>query len=449
MNRIKLCIIIISLLLFSCKSKNENEKISERIEKQVKEYYANGLFSGAVLVVKDGDEIYKNEFGFSDFKNKKLINDSTVFYLASVSKQFTAYAVLLLIEDVKFSLSDFIGEYIKGLPPDFHYLTIEQVLAHTSGMPDWFGKSLYKEGLTNQDIFNWLIDQKLLYIPGTKYNYSNSGYILLSMLIEYVSKSSYSKFLEENIFLPNKMNNTFVREINTDRFPNQANGYDLSDQIYDYDLFTSGAGGIYSNIKDIYKWHLFLLKDTLISKNPDSKFYQSARLKNGEKTNIAFGWALTNEYPEIVVTTGGFKGFRSFLLRSLNDNTIIILLTNRNCMSNTKLGFEIFDILNKKKVKLPEKQKVRKEYSVPINVLKKYTGKYNFDGYIIDISLKNEKLFYNEANMAKGELFPEKENCFFMKNFDIQCKFEFIKDRNNYSLTIFSQGNQYNLLKQQ
>ena len=447
MNRIKLSLIIISVLLFSCKSKNENEILSERIDKQLKEYYENGLFSGSVLIVKNDEEIYKNEFGFSDFANKKLINDSIVFYIASVTKQFTAYSILKLVEQGKISLTDWIGEYIEGLPPHFHYLTIEQILNHTSGMPDWFGENLYREGLTNQDIYNWLISQELSYIPGTKYNYSNAGYILLSMLIENVSNSTFSEFLQENIFLPNEMNKTFVCENNNVKTPNKAFAYDLTDQSYDYDLFTTGAGGIYSNTNDLFKWHLFLLQDTLISRNDNFKLYQSGRLKNGDKTNIGFGWAILNDYQGYVLTTGGFKGFRSFLLRSINDNTIIIILSNRSCTLCTKLGFELFKIINNEDVPLPKSPIKKIECKIPLKILEKYIGQYELAGHKIEISLKNGKLFYNEDDMAKGELFAENEFDFFMKKFDLQCNFEFINSRNNYCLTIFSEGNQYNLMK--
>jgi CubicO group peptidase (beta-lactamase class C family) len=395
-----------------------------KINKHIQAYHDYGQFSGTILVVKDGTEIYSNSFGYSDYPQKTLNNANTEFYIASVTKQFTAYAILLLAHNHKLNLNDHIGEYIEDLPPHIHYLTIHQIVNHTSGLPDYFSAGLFKPGLENADVIEWLLKQDLKYSPGTTFHYSNPGYILLAQLIESLSGKSYTNFMKENIFLPNNLMNTYVFDDNYITSTNKAIAYDHQDEIYDYSLRTYGAGGIYSTTPDLYKWHLHLLDQTEI---PDSLFtlmFTPTRLKDDSFVHVGYGWAILQDYPGYVISNGSLSGFHSTFIRNLKKDTAIILLTNKTCEKTEKIGLEILDIMHGIEVDHPKSPRKYVECNVSNDILMSYCGNYYFDDYAIQISLKDGKLMYQEPGMRENVLYAEDDSHFFMKSFNIQCEFK-------------------------
>ncbi len=224
------------------------------------------------------------------------------------------------------------------------------------------------------------------------------------------------------------MNNTYISNVLFEEKDNKAKGYDHLNELYDYNLKTYGAGGVYSTIIDLYKWHLHLTNQTELSDFLMSLMYSPTRLKDGRIIQIGYGWGILKKVPGFVTTNGEYMGFRSTMIRCINNDTMIVALTNKTCEQTEKICFEIMDILNGLNIKSPLPPKETIETNVSADILKIYCGEYDFNGYIIDISLLNEKLIYKEPGMRENTLYAESELKFFMKSFNILCEFEEVNE---------------------
>ena len=214
-----------------------------RIDSILQQKNNAGVFTGCVLVINKGKAIYKNCAGYADYENKTFLNDSSIFELASCSKQFTAMAIMILAERGKLNYTDNIKQYIPELPYDG--ITVENLLTHTSGLPDYeemldehWDK---KKFATNNDIVSCFAKYKPStdFKPGKKHEYSNTGYTLLSVIIEKASGMSYSDFLATNIFQPLGMTHSRVyntRRVKNEKVNNYAYGYVYSDSLRQYVL---------------------------------------------------------------------------------------------------------------------------------------------------------------------------------------------------------------------
>ncbi|RXM38275.1 hypothetical protein BOQ62_18210 [Chryseobacterium sp. CH21] len=184
--------------------------------------------------------------------------------------------------------------------------------------------------MTNQEVINWLFQLKSLdFIPDSQFKYSNSGYIILSQIIEKVSGKSYSIFINDRIIIPLKMNNTYVYEPDT-VIQNKAFGYNKQQKPDDYSILTTGDGGIYSNSEDLYKFDQALRNNTLINKENTTLMYTPSKLSGGQVSNYGFAWYLEeNKNEKIAMHTGGLNGFKALFWRDLEHNSCIITLTNQ------------------------------------------------------------------------------------------------------------------------
>ncbi|MFC7347329.1 serine hydrolase domain-containing protein [Chryseobacterium zhengzhouense] len=310
------------LLLFSCNKNAQNI---------VDKYYNNGKFNGTVLVTENDSIIVDTALGFSNFETQEKLTTDTPFYIASLSKPFTATAIILLQQRGLLSFDDQASKYLTELPDYAKNVTIRHLLTHTSGVWDYEKVLSGKKGLKNRDVLHWLQQQKnLQFLSGSKFEYSNSGYILLSLLIEKVSGKSYLKFLDENIFVPLEMTNTQVYDESKPVIRNKALGYNQKKLLDDYSILTTGDGGIYSTTKDLYKFDRALRNGSLINKNNSILMYNPFKLSDSKLSNYGFGWYIDDSKDNKIVShTGGLNGFRSIFWRDLKNNKTIIVLTNQ------------------------------------------------------------------------------------------------------------------------
>ncbi len=294
----------------------------------VNKYYSQGEFNGSVLVVKNGQMVCDTALGFRNIEKGLKADKNTSFYIASLSKSFTAVAILISEQKGLLKLDDKASLFVK-LPEYAENVTVRQLLHHTSGIRDY--ENLFsKKGLTNQEVTDWLFKLKNLdFIPDSQFKYSNSGYIILVQVIEKVSGKSYAAFINEQIITPLKMNNTHVYEFNT-AIQNRASGYNKQKKPDDYSILTTGDGGIYSTPEDLYKFDQALRNYTLINKENTIMMYSPFQLTSGQISNYGFAWFLENESGEkSVMHTGGLNGFKALFWRDLKDNSCIIALTNQ------------------------------------------------------------------------------------------------------------------------
>ena len=295
---------------------------------------------GAALeIISDGKVILRKGFGYANVEEKIPINSETNFRLASMTKQFTATAILQLIERGKLKFNDKLTEIFPGFPQYGENITIKNLLNHTSGLIDY--EDLIPDTatiqVTDQDALQSMMNQDSTYFePGTKWKYSNTGYALLSLIAAKISGKSFPEFLKENIFMPLQMNTTVAHVEGKDVIEKRAFGYDSTDSgwvRHDQSLTSAvlGDGGIYSNLDDLYKWDQSLYSYVILNKKYRTASMTRGELKNGEPIDYGYGWRLTNyRNNEVVYHTGSTQGFRNIIYRIPSKKFTVIILTNRN-----------------------------------------------------------------------------------------------------------------------
>jgi CubicO group peptidase (beta-lactamase class C family) len=333
--------------------------------------YENNMFNGTILIANKGKVIYKNYFGYSDMTTMEPLILNSQFYLASVSKTLTSTAIMFLKEQNKINYEDKISYYIPELAKYANQVSIRQVLTHTSGIPNWTKFNIFRsspgnfiDNLTNKDIFDFLVRQDSLdFTPGAKHSYSNSGYMLLAMIVEKVSDMPFRVFMKENIFDSLGMNNTVVYDESKPEIPNKVIGYNMFGEEDDYNLFTYGPGGIYSTIEDLYKFDQALYTEKLISKKTLQEALEKPKLNNGTlyenkySWSYGFGWQFRRDSTKYVMRhSGGFNGFSTVLYRELNNQNSIIILTNKgeNTWQRGQTMVALINILDDRSYQLPE-----------------------------------------------------------------------------------------------
>lgn len=307
------------LQLSSCK-KSPRDMVSK--------YYDDGEFNGSVLIVKNGRTVCDTALGLSNIEKNIKLDTTTPFYIASLSKPFTAVSIMLLQQKGLLHYDDKASKYI-DLPAYARNVSIRQLLTHTSGIKD-YESIIHKKGLTNQEVLRWLSGVNKLQFPsGSTFEYSNSGFIILSLIIEKISKQSYGAFLSEHIFVPLGMKNTWVYE-SASAHKNRATGYDKEKQPDDYSILTTGDGGIYSTPGDLYRFDQALRSFKLINKSNTDLMYTPTKLPDGKTSSYGFGWFIDeSEDGKSASHTGGLSGFRAICWRDLTHNSCIIALTNQ------------------------------------------------------------------------------------------------------------------------
>ncbi len=296
----------------------------------------------SLALIKEGKCILKKSYGFGNLENKVKINSKTTFYLASLTKSFTAAGILLLHENGRLDLYDNITKYFTGLPDYCKDIKIINLVFHTSGLKDYFDfyftNNQNINDITNNDVYGFITKEAALNYPaGDKFEYSNTNYVLLSLLIEKVSGQSLADFLKENFFIPLGMKNTFVFSENKPIIPNRAYGYKkIKDKYYcdNYHILTTGDGGIYSCIDDLIIWTQALDSDgkVFLKKTAETVFPRGQLIKP-EPPQIpgiyAFGWLICEISGHNVVWSGGqLAGFTNLIFKLPEDDFSIIILTN-------------------------------------------------------------------------------------------------------------------------
>ncbi len=334
-------------------------EVTEKIDSTFNRANKNYDFHGSILVAKNGKLIYTNEYGYGDFKNKIKLNSNSAFQLASISKQFTAAAVLLLYEKNRISLDDSITKYFPELP--YNRVTIRQLLNHTSGLPMYFWLAEHKWDKeiapTNSEMIEMMSKYELpLYFrPGRKFDYSNTGYFILAALVEKVSGMSFGMFLETNIFKPLHMSNSFVHRFGHDCVKdNQLWGYRLNKRRRHTKISGTvndgivGDKNIYSTAEDMFRWINALNNGWIISKNTLDQMYTKGETRSGIKVPYGFGFRIKNKESEkVIYHDGKWNGFRTSIKQYPEQGLVIILLEHSSYRFPSKLINKVQTIVEK------------------------------------------------------------------------------------------------------
>lgn len=433
----KYYLFIIALSSLFIQTTSGQNRIST-IDSVLNKLYEADKLNGNVLIAEKGRVVYKKSFGVANKKTKAHLNDQSVFELASLTKQFTAMAVLILKEHGKLNLEASIGSYIPELS-FYSNVTVRNLLNHTGGLPDYLrlmDSSWNKNKIvSNKDVINFFANThpKLLFEPDTRFDYSNTGYVFLASIIERCSGKSYPDFLRANIFDPLGMSRTMVyrRRFAPHTIKNYALGYVydekrkkylLPDSIKNYQFVkwldgVYGDGTVNSTVIDLLKWDRALYTDKLISDKDRAAMFTPAMLKDGARTAYGFGWSIDSTGGRGIRVShfGSWPGYVSYIERDINTDKTIIILTNHS----NRLNYIPFiqDALYKKP--LPP-LKIYKEVFYPAKQLKKFEGRYLRDKDSITVFLENGLLYYQQAGQDKFLLTPMSSRSFLLNSSMIQ-----------------------------
>ncbi len=362
----------------SCKTKNEDTSTQTNTTTYndlIQELKTLGISTGNLLVYKNGKIVHQSANGLRSIDPLDSLNLNSQFRLASVSKQFTGMSIMKLKESGKLDYDQKVNTILTDFPYD--NITVRHLLHHVSGLEDyermihehWQSQdSTGTETIGNNKIMKVFFERnpKLRFMPGDKYEYSNTGYLMLASIVEKVSGQHFRAFLKENIFDPVGMKNTvlYSYQVAADpAMPNRVFGYNTAlNQVDlvsdDYHLVNDvrGDGGIYSTLEDLYKWNLALANHTIIGKEYLDEAFTSGVLNNGEKTGYGFGWGLNSDAgAQEVFHSGGWVGFRTFLFNDLKTKSGLVLLTNNNNENFFDILSGARNILTDKPVVLPKR----------------------------------------------------------------------------------------------
>jgi CubicO group peptidase (beta-lactamase class C family) len=308
------------------------------------------LFSGSVLIARNGKVVLSKGYGEADRK-KNLVNTAqTKFRIGSLTKQFTAMAILILQAQGKLNVRDRICMHLSNCPTSWQTITIHQLLTHTSGIPDFvsfpdFQTTQGSPSSPTQTIARFK-DKPLDFQPGAKFSYSSSGYILLGAIIERASGATYEAFLRDNIFAPLQMVNSGYDHNNGDLAVGYRDQTSVPADFIDISI-PYAAGGLYSTVEDLYRWDQALYTDKLIPKNlRDMMFTPFVPMPDNGGPGYGYGWGIGKEGNHLLVFHEGMtNGFHSVIARYLNDKTVIIILGNRQDMDLFEMRTQIAKIV--------------------------------------------------------------------------------------------------------
>lgn len=325
--------IVAASLLFGAAHATDATQSADRLMQP----YQGNVPGAALLVLKDGKPLLRKGYGLANLEQHTEVTPDTDFRLASVSKQFTAAAILLLAEDGKLRLDDSIRHWLPSLPATTDKVTLRQLLDHTGGLIDYEDliPPAQTSQVSDQDVLRLLsATPRNYFAPGSAYRYSNSGYVLLGLVVEKASGLSLQDFLKQRIFAPLHMDHTLLYVHDDQTVPNRAYGYSQIDgrwQRTDQSVTsaTRGDGGIYSNIDDLAKWDAALYDDRLLGDASRKAAFSPHVKVTGEpyEASYGYGWRITGD---TLWHSGESIGFRNVIVRWPKQHLTVILLSNRN-----------------------------------------------------------------------------------------------------------------------
>jgi CubicO group peptidase (beta-lactamase class C family) len=394
-------------------------KVDEYLTAQTK----LGAFSGSVLIAQGGKVLLSKGYGMANLELDVPNTPQTKFRLGSVTKQFTAMAIMQLQERGLLDVNDPINKYIPEYP-NGEKITIHHLLTHTSGIPNLTDFPDFLETMMLPSPVEKTIERfknkPLEFEPGEKFSYSNSGYVLLGYLIEKISGKSYEDFLNENIFQPLNMTNSGYDHSNT-ILKNRASGYSLgtdglNNAAYIDMSLPLGGGSLYSTVEDLYLWDRALYTERLVGKTTREKIFTPF------KEEYAYGWSVSDLYKHKRIShSGGINGFSSNISRYLDDDICIVVLSNYEHSVIGKIAKDLAAIAFGEKYELPQERKVAE---IDYRICDAYIGQYQLDtNFVIGITKEENHLFGQGPGQPKFELFPESETKFFLKIIDAQITF--------------------------
>ena len=399
---------------------NENERKASKVDKILADWNNKATPGMNVLISRNGMPIYSKSYGSANLEYRIPNANNTIFHAASISKQFTAFAIAMLANQGKLSLEDDIRNYLPDLPDFGKKITIRHLIYHTSGLRDQWGL-LSLAGWRSDDVIlqNHILklvkkQKSLNFSPGTEFLYSNTNYTLLAEILQKVTGKQFAEWTKENIFDPLEMKHTYFSDSYEKIVDNRAYSYHKLNDGYKMSILnyaTVGATGLMTTSLDLGKWANNFKTLKVGSKEIMNIMHQTGTLNNGEAVkvdlgqdqiiNYAFGQAMTTyKGYRLIYHDGSDADYRTYLGRFPEQNLSIILLCNTGSINPEKIALEIADIYldnpigeKSEKLKFEEKKETEMATKIPLSVLEKYVGRYEIrPNVVITIKAEGDRL---------------------------------------------------------
>lgn len=416
----------------------------KRIDQLFYSYSNEDVPGAAIAVVKNETIIYKNGFGMANLEYDIPITPSTIFHIASVSKQFTAFSILLLEKEGKLSLDDDIRKFIPEVPDFGKTITLKHLANHTSGLRDqWNLLALagwrLDDVITQEQILKLISKQtELNFNPGDEFLYCNTGYTLLAEVVARVSGKSFAEYTKENIFEPLRMKNTLFYDDHEKIVKNRAYSYYHTGNGFKKSVLNYanvGATSLFTTVEDLSLWAINFENPVVGDSNLIEKMNQRAILNDGDTIKYALGQSV-EKYKglNMINHSGGDAGFRTYLGRFPDQKFAIMIFSNDASFNPGSLAMKIADIYLKDELKTDEKENKdevnHQIIPVDIDTLKAYVGEFELQpGFIISITENNGELFAQATGQPKIGLTAIKSNEFSAKSVDASVTFH--RNKNN------------------
>jgi len=407
-----------------------NQALAKAIDELLAQSYKAGEPGAAVIVVRDGKTILRKGYGMANVELGVAIKPEMVFRLGSLTKQFTAVAILMLVEEGRLALDDEISQFLPDFPTQDPPITVEHLLTHTAGiknytdLPAWL--SLWRQDMTLTQLIDLFKDQPLVFAPGEAWSYSNSGYILLGAIIEQVSGLSYAEFIQQRIFEPLGMKRALYDQ--TDRlvagrvagYTTGANGVENAPYLSMSQPYA--AGSLAASVDDLARWDAALYTDKLLKTATLQQAFTPYQLSSGESTGYGYGWLIgTYADQPVIEHDGGIHGFSTHAIRLPKAKVFVAILANSDtpAISPGDLAFKIAALTIGKPYVEPT------AITLPAAVLDAYVGVYQVNQQAqIVVSKEANRLFAQASGSPKMEMLPASATEFFIKNTFLRLRFE-------------------------
>lgn len=418
-------LLLSTTLLLTVASSAQTDKVDDYVKSQMESQKIPGL---SIAVVRNGEIIKAKGYGFANLELNVPASPETIYQSGSVGKQFTAAAVMMLVEEGKLALDDNISKYFADTPESWSKITIRNLLTHTAGTTDYPKDFDFRRDYTEDELLKKAQAIPLAFAPGEKWSYSNVGYVTLGILLSKVTGKFYGDLLKERIFQPLGMST--ARIINeADIVKNRAAGYRISkgevknQEWVSPSMNTTADGSLYLSVLDMAKWDAALYTEILLKKSSLDQIWTPVKLNSGLTRPYGFGWAFADVRGHKIIEHGGaWQGFTTYIARYVDDKLTVIVMTNRAGANPGLIAHGVAGLYN------PELAPIeRKEVKVDPALFDQYAGQYELaPGVVAVITREADKLWLQASGQPRVQLFPESETKFFLKIVDAQVTF--VKD---------------------
>ena len=396
------------------------QKLEKQFDQMLGDQYLPNEPGATALVAIDGKIVYHKAFGMANMELDVKMEPDMVLEIGSITKQFTAVSILMLMEQGKLDLDDDITKFIEDYPTHGHHISIHHLLTHTSGIKSYTSMEswvpIWRKDFEPKELIDFFKNEPMDFAPGEEWSYNNSAYFILGYIIEKASGQTYEEFVETNIFERLGMKSSLYGS-NSEIIKKRASGYQKNEEYINAEYLSLSqpyaAGSLMSNVNDLFIWNRAIRSNTLVKQESIDLAFTNYELNNGEKINYGYGWGLNeiNGSPTIE-HSGGIFGYVTNAIYLPNEDVFVAVYSNCDCNGPGQVSTKMAAIAIGKPY--PDEEDI---ISVESDNLNKLAGVYDFsDSSTRIITVEDNQLFSQRPGSNKFKLFPIKKNTFSFEN---------------------------------